>query len=81
MDVYEIVSLLMRLETRDADRQTVLALYSETLSEVCNHLTDDQMRRLLICGAYIHHGAEHTLINAPLLDATSPHGRGNIPVH
>jgi hypothetical protein len=53
MDQYEIMSLLMRLETNKVDPYTVSMMYAETLAAIADRLTKDEMRSLLIIGAYI----------------------------
>lgn len=81
MDEYQIMSLLMRLETRDADPQTVAAMYAETLSDASERLTDDQMRRFLICGAFLCHGANRNAGGATSMDGADPAGRSNIQLN
>lgn len=78
MDEYQIMSLLMRLETRDADPQTVAAMYAETLSDASDRLTDDQMRRFLICGAYLCHGISRNAGGPSSMDGTEPETRSDI---
>jgi hypothetical protein len=56
MDSYDIMSLLLRLETNKAAPYAVTMLYSETLAEIAPRLTADEMRRLLLVGAYVCNG-------------------------
>lgn len=81
MDEYQIMSLLMRLETRDADLQTVAAMYAETLADASERLTDDQMRRFLICGAFLCHGANRNAGGPVSLDGADSVGRSNIQLN
>lgn len=80
MDNYEIMSLMMRLETRDADPQTVISMYSETLAAAASRLTDDEMRRFLICGAYLAHGSARNAGGPISFDGTRQEGREGIHV-
>ncbi|KRB92841.1 hypothetical protein [Noviherbaspirillum sp. Root189] len=56
MDQYQIMSLLMRLETKNVEPETVAMMYAEVLSSAAERLTPDELRQLLIIGAYICHG-------------------------
>jgi hypothetical protein len=60
MDEYQIMSLLERIKPGNADAYIVARLYAETLASVSDHITDDQMRRFLICGAYLCENARNT---------------------
>lgn len=76
MDQYQIMSLLMRLETKNVEPETVAMMYAEVLSSVAERLTPDELRRLLIIGAYICHGtgeSGHSLEETP----DEPQWRGN----
>lgn len=68
MDEYQIMSLIMRLETRDADPLTVIEMYSEALADVSARLTEDEIRRFLICGAYLAHGGHRNAGGPETLD-------------
>ena len=78
MDEYQIMALLMRMETRNADPQTVASLYAETLAEVSDRITDDQIRRFLICGAYLCHGSARNAGGPACLDGAAAAGRSGI---
>jgi hypothetical protein len=78
MDKYQVTSLLMRLELRDADPMTVADLYAETLAEISECLTEDQMRRLLICGAYLCHGGDRVAGGPRTLDGATVSGRSTV---
>ncbi|MFC7517122.1 hypothetical protein ACFQUU_19100 [Herbaspirillum sp. GCM10030257] len=76
MDQYQIMSLLMRLETKNVEPETVAMMYAEVLSSVAERLTPDELRRLLIIGAYICHGSGgsgHSVEEPP----EEPQWRGN----
>ncbi|WP_151633441.1 hypothetical protein [Noviherbaspirillum aerium] len=60
MDEYQILALLSKIEPGDADLHRIKIMLAETLSEVSDRLNDDQMRRLLICSAYLYHRANCT---------------------
>ncbi|WP_194727446.1 hypothetical protein [Noviherbaspirillum malthae] len=60
MDEYQIMSLLERIQPGNADPSTVARLYAETLAAISDHISDDQMRRFLICGAYLCNKAKET---------------------
>lgn len=81
MDEYQIMSLLIRLETRDADPQTVAEMYAETLSDASERLTDDQMRKFLICGAYLCHGVKRNAPAPASMDGADPVGRSKIQLN
>jgi len=81
MDEYQIMSLLMRLETRDADPQTVAMMYAETLADASERLTDDQMRRFLICGAYLCHGGKRNAGGPASVDGADPELRSRIQLN
>lgn len=78
MDEYQIMSLLMRLEMRDADPTTVATLYAQTLAEVSPQLTEDQLRRLLLCGAYICHGRDRNAGGPEAYSCATSSGRSSI---
>ena len=81
MDEYQIMSLLMRLETRDADPQTVAMMYAETLADASDRLTDDQMRRFLICGAYLCHGANRNAGGSAPMNGADPAARSKMQLN
>jgi hypothetical protein len=80
MDEYEVMSLIMRLETRDADPTTVIEMYSETLANASSRLTEDEVRRFLICGAYLAHGPNRNAGGPETLDGTNVAGRSQITI-
>jgi len=55
MNRYEIMSVLTRLEASKSDPYAVSRLFADTLADIADRITVDEMRRLLIVGAYIHH--------------------------
>ncbi|NEX64714.1 hypothetical protein [Noviherbaspirillum galbum] len=58
MTEYEVMAVMTRLEIRDASSHTVSMMYAETVAAISKHLSGDQLRRLLLCGAYIAHGSD-----------------------
>jgi len=76
MDQYQIMSLLMRLEAKNVDPDTVAMMYAEVLASAAERLTPDELRRLLIIGAYICHVPGGSVPNIEAAEE-EPHWRGN----
>lgn len=66
MDEYQIMALLGRIKPGNAERYTVTSLYAQTLAQISDHLTDDQLRRFLICGAYLCNKPSETAVEADI---------------
>ncbi|MFC7515060.1 hypothetical protein ACFQUU_08595 [Herbaspirillum sp. GCM10030257] len=79
MDEYQIFALMGRIEVEPVDKATVIQMYAEILARVVDRLTDDEMRRLLLCGAYIntHGSTERVAEQGKGTDQSSPSWRGN----
>lgn len=57
MEKYDVMDLLLRIDASASDRQTVLDVYAETVAAISYRITDDELCRCLIVGAYFDHGA------------------------
>lgn len=68
MDEYQIMALLSEIEPGKADLQHIKLMLAETLSEVSERLTDDQMKRLLICSAFLYHRANSSYQEIDAID-------------
>jgi hypothetical protein len=53
VDEYQILALLMRLDSRNLDADRITSLFVETLANASERLTDDEIRRFLMCGAFL----------------------------
>lgn len=79
MDEYQIMALLMRLEIRGNDRERITDLFVETLAAASERMTDDEIRRFLICGAFLHHGGERNF-GGMVADGSTESGRKLIDI-
>lgn len=68
MDQYQIMALLARIEPSDADLYEIQTYLAETLSEISERLSDDQLKRLLICCACLCHRANGTKPEVDAID-------------
>lgn len=57
MDQYQVLALLSKIEPSDADLYDIQMYLAEMLAEVSDRLSDDQLKRLLICCACLYHRA------------------------
>lgn len=56
MDRYSMYSLLSQhMEGVDVDTYSIRELYAATLADVADKVSNDEMRRLLLVGAYLFH--------------------------
>jgi len=53
MDEYQIMNILLRLETGHLESFKVVRDYAKTLSDISERLSDDQLRRILMLSAYL----------------------------
>jgi hypothetical protein len=68
MDQYQIMRLISRIEPSDADLYEIQTYLVETLAEVSERLSDDQLKRLLICFACLYHRANGTKTEVDTVD-------------
>ena len=81
MDRYDVMSILLRLKTTDSDPYAVSMLYSETLAEIAGRLSADEMRRLLMVGAYFCNGQNKFTIDHWGLDEAKDGNSSNRRLH
>lgn len=62
MDRYSMYSLLSHhMEGVDVDAYSIRELYAATLADIADKISNDEMRRLLLVGAYLfHHEPQET---------------------
>lgn len=68
MDQYQIMALISKIEPSDADLYEIKTYLAETLSEVSERLSDEQLKRLLICFACLYHRANSTKPGVDTID-------------
>lgn len=68
MDQNQIMALLSKIEPCDADLYEIKTYLSETLSEISERLSDEQLKRLLICCACLYHRANGTKPEVDTID-------------
>jgi hypothetical protein len=54
MNQQQILAILRQIEPRISKIDIVASLYAETLAEITEKVSVDQLRRLLVCGAYLY---------------------------
>lgn len=72
MEKYVVMDLLLRIDASASDRQTALDVYAETVAAISDRITDDELCRCLIVGAYFDHGSVAPINRAAFAPAWVP---------
>lgn len=61
MTQYQIYSAISHIEGHGLDPNNVSEIYASTLAEIAEKISNDEMRRLLLIGAYLYKRGEADL--------------------